>query len=106
VNHYIVPTLFLQGDELRAAREKLVAGWLTVYLKGLGQLLARGGNRYFADDHLTVADLKMLVQTRSLRSGKMEHIPTDLVERLAPNLCEHQARIEQEPEVVAYYASR
>ena len=106
VNHYIVPTLFLQGDELRAAREKLVAGSLTVYLKGLGQLLARGGNRYFADDHLTVADLKMLVQTRSLRSGKMEHIPTDLVERLAPNLCEHQARIEQEPEVVAYYASR
>ena len=106
VNHYIVPTLFLQGDELRAAREKLVAGWLTVYLKGLGQLLARGGNRYFADDHLTVADLKMLLQTRSLRSWKMEHIPTDLVERLAPNLCEHQARIEQEPEVVAYYASR
>ncbi len=106
VNHYIVPTLFLQGDELRAAREKLIAGWLTVYLKGLGQLLARGGNRYFADDHLTVADLKMLVQTRSLRSGNMEHIPTDLVERLAPNLCEHQARIEQEPQVVAYYASR
>ena len=106
VNHYIVPTLFLQGDELRAAREKLVAGWLTVYLKGLGQLLTRGGNKYFADDHLTVADLKMLAQTRSFRSGKMEHVPTDLVERLAPNLCEHQARIEKEPQVVAYYASR
>jgi prostaglandin-H2 D-isomerase / glutathione transferase len=36
----------------------------------------------------------------------MEHVPTDLVERLAPNLCEHQARIEKEPQVVAYYASR
>ncbi len=106
VNHYIVPTLFLQGDELRAAREKLVAGWLTVYLQGLGQLLARGGDRYFAGDRLTIADLKMLVQTRALRSGNMDHVPTDLVERLAPNLCEHQARIEKEPQVVAYYASR
>ncbi len=106
VNHYIVPTLFLQGEELRAAREKLVAGWLTVYLKGLGQLLARGGGSYFANGRLTVADLKMLVQVRALRSGRMEHVPTDLVERLAPNLCEHQARIEKEPQVVAYYASR
>lgn len=106
VNHYIVPTLFLQGEELRAAREKLVEGWLTVYLKGLGQLLTRGGDRYFAGGRLTVADLKMLVQVRSLRSGRMEHVPTDLVERLAPNLCDHQDRIEKEPQVVAYYASR
>jgi glutathione S-transferase len=106
VYHYIVPTLFLQGDELRAAREKLVAGWLTIYLKGLGQLLARGGGKYFANDRLTVADLKTLVQVRALRSGGMDHVPTDLVERLAPNLCEHQARIEEEPQVVAYYASR
>ena len=104
--HYIVPTLFLQGDELRAAREKLVAGWLTVYLKGLGQLLARGGNRYFADDRLTIADLKTLIQVRSLRSGNMDHVPTDLVDQLAPNLCDHQARIEKEPQIVAYYASR
>lgn len=106
VNHYIVPTLFLQGDELRAAREKLVAGWLTIYLKGLGQLLTRGGDKYFANDRLTVADLKTLVQVRSLRSGRMDHVPTDLVDQLAPNLCEHQARIEKEPQVVAYYASR
>jgi len=106
VNHYIVPTLFLQGDELRAAREKLVAGWLTVYLKGLGQLLARGGGKYFADDRLTIADLKTLVQVRALRSGRMDHVPIDLVEQLAPNLCEHQDRIEKEPQVVAYYASR
>ncbi len=106
VNHYIVPTLFLQGEELRAAREKLVTGWLSVYLKGLGQLLARGGDRYVADNRLTVADLKMLVQVRSLRSGRLDHVPTDLVERLAPNLCEHQHRIEKEPQVVAYYASR
>ena len=77
-----------------------------MYLTGLGQLLARGGDRYFADDRLTVADLKMLVQTRALRSGNMDHVPTDLVERLAPNLCEHQACIEKEPQVVAYYASR
>ena len=32
MNHYIVPTFSLKGDELKEAREKLVAGWLTIYL--------------------------------------------------------------------------
>ncbi|MDH3849278.1 MAG: glutathione S-transferase N-terminal domain-containing protein, partial [Gammaproteobacteria bacterium] len=48
LNHYIVPTFGLEGEELKAAREKLTDGWLSVYVRGLGQLLDRGGNDYFA----------------------------------------------------------
>jgi glutathione S-transferase len=55
---------------------------------------------------LTVADLKAFVQTRWLRSGNLDYVPTDLVQRLAPGLVKHQERIESEPRVVAYYASR
>jgi len=106
INHHVGRTLFLQGDELRLAREKLVDGWLTVFTKGIGKLLARGGGKYFADKRLTVADLKAFVQVRSLRSGILDHVPTDLVDRLAPALAEHQSRIETDPRVVAYYASR
>lgn len=106
MTHYIVPTFGLQGDELREAREKLADGWLSVYLRGVDDLLARGGGEYFADNRLTVADLKAFVQTRWLRSGSLDHIPTDLVQRLAPSLVEHQSRIEGEPIVVAYYATR
>ena len=104
--HYIVQTFGLQDEELRLAREKLVDGWLSVYLRGLDQLLARGGGEYFADNGLTVADLKSFVQTRSLRSGNLDYVPTDLVQRLAPGLVEHQERIESDPRVVAYYATR
>ena len=106
INHQVGQTLFLQGEELRLAREKLVDGWLTVYLQGLNILLARGGGEYFADNQLTVADLKAFVQVRSLSSGLLDHVPTDLVDRLAPTLVEHQGRIEADARVVAYYASR
>ena len=106
VNHYIVQTFRLQGDELRSAREKLVDGWLSVYLRGLDELLARGGGEYFANNGMTVADLKAFVQIRALVSGTLDYVPTDLVQRLAPSLIEHQIRIDRDPRVIAYYASR
>jgi glutathione S-transferase len=102
----IQPTLFLKGDEQRKAREELADGWMTVFLRGLGELLERGGGQYFADSRLTVADLKVLFQTRWLRSGTLDHVPADIVDRVAPNLVEHQARVEGDPVVKAYYASR
>jgi len=104
--HYIVRTFGLEGDQLRLAREELVDGWLSVYLRGLDQLLTRGGGEYFAGNSLTMADLKTFVQTRSLRAGTLEHVPTDIAERLAPGLVNHQRRVEADPRVVAYYASR
>lgn len=104
--HYMVPTFGLQGEELRQARERLVDGWLSVYLRGLDELLTRGGGEYFADNGLTVADLKAFVVTRWLHSGSLDHVPTELVQELAPGLVEHQERIESDPRVAAYYASR
>ncbi|MEJ2128585.1 MAG: glutathione S-transferase family protein [Woeseiaceae bacterium] len=103
--HKVVHTFGLEGDELKAAREKLVAGWLTTYIEGLGGLLKRGGGQYFADNRLTVADLKVFVQVRSLRAGTLDHVPADLVDNLAPGLAEHEARIADEAIVKAYYES-
>jgi glutathione S-transferase len=106
LSHHIGQTIGLQGEELRLAREKLVDGWLSIYLRGLDALLARGGGQYFADNRLTVADLKAFVEIRWLRSGSLDYVPTDLVQRVAPGLVEHQERIESDPRVVAYYATR
>ncbi len=106
LSHYIVRTFGLKDEELRMAREKLVDGWMSVYLRGLDALLTLGGGEYFAGNGLTIADLRTFVQVRSLRSGTLDHIPKDIVERLAPGLVEHQARIESDPRVVAYYAGR
>ena len=103
--HCIVPTFGLEGDELKAAREKLVDGWLTVFLEGLNEMLDRGGD-YFANSRLTVADLKVSGITRWLLSGQLDHVPTDLVERVAPKLIAHEHRVTNDPVVVAYYTSR
>jgi glutathione S-transferase len=106
VTFHIARTMRMQGEELRAAREQLVEGWLPIYLKGLTALLARGGGTYFADNRLTVADLKVSGLVGWLTHGGLDHIPGDLVAKLAPGLAEHAGRIVQEPIVAAYYASR
>ncbi len=104
--HQFVRTFGLEGDELRKAREKLVEGWLTTFINGFADLLSRGGGKYFADNRLTVADLKVFMQVRWLRSGALDHVPSDLVDTLAPSLVEHQERVGNDPVVAGYYASR
>jgi glutathione S-transferase len=104
--HQVVQTFGLEGDELKAAREKLAAGWISVFVKGLSEILQRGGGEYFADNRLTVADLKVYVQVRSLRAGTLDHVPTDLVDKLAPDLVRHDERVANDPIVTAYYAAR
>ena len=104
--HCIVRTFGLEGEELRLARERLVENWLSVFLRGLDELLARGGGEYFADNKLTVADLKVSGLTQWLGSGMLDHVPTDLAQNLAPALIEHEARVAKDPRVVAYYETR
>ena len=40
--HQTVSTFGLEGEALKAARQKLVDGWLTIFVKGLGEVLERG----------------------------------------------------------------
>ena len=104
--HQIVQTFGLKGDELKAARKKLADGWLSVFVNGLADILERGGGEYFADNRLTVADIKVYVQIRSLRAGTLDHVPTDFVDKLAPSLVAHEERTGTDPIVTAYYATR
>ncbi len=103
--HSMSKSFGLEGDALKAAREELVSGWLTVYLKGLNELLERGGD-YFADNRLTVADMKVAGITGWVMSGQLDHVPTDLIERVAPKLVAHVERVMSDPIVVAYSESR
>ncbi len=97
-------TFGLAGDALKDARTAFITGPLPLYLRWLQtQLQAHGGN-YFADARLTIADLKVFVFVRGFNSGNLDHIPTDLVESIAPLLNAHQKRIAQTPAVAQYYA--
>ncbi len=87
----------------RAAREALAEGPLKVYLQQLQAMLEARGGEYFADGRLTVADLKVMVWVRNLRSGTLDYVPQDLPDKVAPLLVEHLQRIESHPKVRDYY---
>jgi glutathione S-transferase len=94
----------LTGDALKEARTTLVHGALPKYLSWLQTQLQAHGGDYFADNRLTIADLKVFVFVRGLTSGRLDHVPTDLVEKVAPLLAAHTQRIAQTPAIAQYYA--
>jgi glutathione S-transferase len=105
-SHAFSKTLRMQGDELKAARENLTDGMFTRCLKLLDKRLKAAGGQYFADQRFTMADLKVYLWVKRLKSGALEHVPNDLPDRLAPRLLKHMERIGAEPGVVAYYTGR
>lgn len=92
--------------EKKAAREKLASGPITLYLSRLHSQLQERGGEYFADGRLTMADLRVYVWVRHLRSGALDHVPADLVDRTAPALVGHAERISAHPAISAYYTRR
>ena len=104
VNIKIAATFGLTGNELKTARLALVAGPLPQYLRWLQQQLDSHGGEYFSDNRLTIADLKVFVNTRALNSGNLDHVPTGLVEAVAPKLNAHMKLIASIPAIAQYYS--
>lgn len=100
----ISATCWQGGDIRKTARHVLVTRYLPTALVWLQTRLEIGGGEYFANQSLTIADLKVFTLVRGLNSGRMEHIPTDLVAQYAPQLNSHLQRIELIPAVMQYYA--
>lgn len=98
------PTYRMTGDAQKAARLALVETHFPVYLRWLERQLQAHGGEYFAGGSLSVADLKVFVDIRTFNSGRLDHIPTDMVQQLAPALNAHMQRIAELPAVKAYYA--
>lgn len=106
VNISIGATFRMTGDELKNARETLAAGLLSKYLRWLEHQLESHGGQFFADKRLTIADLKAFVILRWLSSGKLDHVPVDLINRTAPKLRDYMNRIAGLPAIAQYYANR
>lgn len=103
INVKLGTTFGLTGDALKSAREALVAESLPRYLRWLQSQLESHGGEFFADNRLTIADLKAFVILRWLASGKLDHIPTDLVASVAPKLATYADRIAATPAIAEYY---
>ncbi len=97
-------TFGMTGDALKEARTALVNGPIPMYLRWLQSQLQAHGGAYFCDGRLTIADLKVFAYVRGLNSGRQDHVPTDLVQRIAPQLNAHVQVIAQLPVIAQYYA--
>ncbi|MCB1934163.1 MAG: glutathione S-transferase family protein, partial [Candidatus Accumulibacter sp.] len=75
------------------------------YLRWLQTQLDSHGGEFFADHRLTIADLKTFVTLRWLGSGKLDHIPGDLVETVAPKLKEYVNRVASLPAIAQFHAN-
>jgi glutathione S-transferase len=102
ISHKLSATMTMTGETLKSAREQLVAP-LTTYLKWLAARLTKQGGEYFADNRLTIADLKVFVMVQWLGSGMLDHIPTTLIQDTAPELLAHINRVASDPKIKSYY---
>lgn len=105
INVRIGATFGMKADELKNAREALVTDALPRYLRWLQNQLESHGGQFLVDNRLTVADLKAFVILRWLGSGKLDHIPGDLVGTVAPKLVEYMNRVAKLPAIAQYYAN-
>ncbi len=103
----VVGTFSITDEEEKKARRQVLAdGPIRFYLERLERRLEARGGTWFSDGRLTVADLKVFLWIRHLKSGTLDYIPTDLPDRFAPRLVEHFERVRAHPKVRAYYAER
>jgi glutathione S-transferase len=100
----ISPTYRMTGEAQKEARLALANESMPVYLRWLERQLLANGGEYFVENRLTIADLKVFVDVRGLNSGRLDHIPTDLVEKVAPALNAHMRAVAALPGVASYYA--
>lgn len=98
-------TIQLGNDDKKKVREQLAGGAIPRFLQQL-ELRLKAGGEYFVEKRLTVADLKVFGLVRWLRSGALDHIPKDIVEKTAPALAQLAERVGAHPKIAAYYASR
>jgi glutathione S-transferase len=91
----LVNTFFIPEDEKQRVRSELVARPLPMFLSGLNARLLASGGEFFCDGRLTMADLKILMLTRSLTSGNLDYVPTSIVADHAADLLAHRERVEK-----------
>jgi glutathione S-transferase len=106
VTMHIGSTMSMDDQQKKDRRLKLIAETLPALLGGLEQRLKLGGGEFFVNHRMSVADLKASDLVGWLRSGMLDHIPTDFIDKVAPSIGQHNDRVTKDPRISAYYAQR
>ena len=102
----ITATFGMDEQAKKAARGELSEGLIPRYYGRLARVLDERGTGWFAGGKMTVADLKVFLQIRHVKSGNLDYIPASLIDGIAPSLRDHFERVDKDPRVRAYYEPR
>jgi glutathione S-transferase len=102
LRHKLAPTLFLEDPEAKKkAREELAATTIPQWGARIEKLL--GDGPFFGGKDISVADVKLFVVTRWLIGGKLDHIPTTVLDA-CPKLKKLHDAVADHPGVKAWHA--
>jgi glutathione S-transferase len=107
IGNKLVPTMFEKdAEKKKSLREELAAGPLPTILNNINNALkANGSGPFINGEHPSVGDFKVFTIVNWLKSGTLDHIPTDLVDKYDRIVGIHKA-VAALPKVDEYYAAR
>lgn len=101
----ISPTLRMTDEaQKKAAREHLAANYIPDWAAKCDAQIADEGP-FFAGGRIHVVDLKLLMITRWIRSGVLDHIPKTLFDGAKKLLRVHDA-VDSDPRIQKWYAKK
>ena len=102
---HISPTLRMSDEaQKKAAREKLSADYIPTWAARADAQISDEGP-FFAGSKIHVVDLKILMITRWIRSGVLDHIPKTAFDGAKKLLRVHDA-VDTDPRIKAWYAKK
>lgn len=101
----VIATFSMDEQAKKAARTELAETLFPRYYGRLAKVLEERDG-WFAGGKLTVADLKVFLQVRHVKSGNLDYVPANTLHDIAPVLGEHFERVNADPRVRAYYEPR
>jgi len=93
------------GEEKLAKRKELAEGKLAAHLAGIEKVAASNPGKHVAGESLTMADLMTYVTINTLQSGKLDGIPTSIMDT-CPTLTSAAALVREHPKVAAWEAKK
>ena len=101
----ISPTLRMSDEaQKKSARENLANGYIPTWAAKADAQISDEGP-FFAGGKIHVVDLKLLMITRWIRSGVLDHIPKTVLDG-AKKLVRVYEAVEAEPRIKAWYAKK
>ena len=103
LRHHVSPTLRMEGDQKKTAREALAANYLPLWGARTEKQIGEGP--FFAGSKIHVVDLKLHMAVRWFSRGTVDHIPATIFAEF-PKLTRLSEAVWEHPAVKSWYEKK